>query len=82
MLLSLAILAGCQAHTVREPYPVEVVREVVKPIPDAYTSELIPPDLPEHPTVLNLVEHIKAWQAFGKTANEHRAKVKELSRGR
>lgn len=31
--------------------------------------------------VRDLVEAIKAWQAFGKTANEHREKVGELSRG-
>ena len=76
------LLAGCKPEIVREPYPVEVVREVVRPIPAEYTDPLPEPALSSDSlTVRDLVEAIKAWQAFGKTANEHREKVGELSRG-
>ena len=82
---SLLILqvTGCKQQTVREPYPVEIVREVVKPIPREFTTPLTYPTLPEGTiTVLTLVEHVKAWQAWGKTANDHRARVAELSKGK
>lgn len=76
------LLAGCKPEIVREPYPVEVVREVVIPIPTEFTDPLPVPELPQGPlAVLSLVEHIKAWQAFGKVANDHRARVAELSKG-
>jgi hypothetical protein len=81
MLIALALLTACKPSIVREPYPVDVVREVVKPIPATYTDPLPTPTLPKDITVKDLVLHIKEWQAFGETANEHRGKVRELSRG-
>lgn len=82
IFVGLLLLTGCtKPSIVREPYPVEVVREVAKPIPALYTDTLSPPVLPESLTVRDLVEHIKAWQAFGQTANEHRGKVRELGGG-
>lgn len=82
LTVAVALLCGCQPNMVREPYPVEVVREVVKPIPSVLTDELPTPSLPEGPlTVLALVEHVKAWQAWAKVANDHRQRVAELSKG-
>lgn len=72
-------LAGCSPAVVKEPYKVTEVREVYRPIPDEYTRELPTPELPDTITVLDLVTHIKAWQAWGKTANEHRSAVKKLA---
>ena len=81
ILFGLLALTGCKPNMVLKPYPVEIVREVVKPIPREFTNELPPPTLPEGTiTVLTLVEHVKAWQAWGKTANDHRKRVGELSK--
>lgn len=73
------LLAGCTPSIVKEPYKVTEVREVYRPIPDDYTRELPTPELPDTITVLDLVTHIKAWQAWGKTANEHRSAIKRLT---
>lgn len=82
LTVAVALLCGCQPNMVREPYPVEVVREVVKPIPTEFTDPLAVPELPAGPlTVLTLVEHVKAWQAWAKVANDHRQRVAELSKG-
>lgn len=70
--------AGCTPQVIKEPYPVREVREVYRPIPDDYTRELAYPTLPEQITVLDLVQYAKDWQAWGKTANEHRAAVRKL----
>jgi hypothetical protein len=77
-------LAGCETKPaiIKEPYPVDVVREVVIPIPEEYTRDLPMPALPEGPiTVLHLVTAIKEWQAWGEVVLEHRARVKVLSAG-
>jgi hypothetical protein len=78
-LLSLASLTACTPKVIKEPYPVREVREVYRPIPDEYTRQLETPQLPSTITVLDLVEYAKAWQAWGKTANEHRAAVKKFT---
>ncbi len=77
------LLAGCTPATVlREPYEVEKRVEVIKPIDPFYTEPLPMPALPRGSILVrDLVEHIEAWKAFGKTANEHRSKVAELSQG-
>jgi hypothetical protein len=68
-LVGFAVLAGCtKPQIVKEPYKVTEVREVYRPIPDEYTRTLDPPQLPDTITVLDLVNHIKAWQAWGKVA--------------
>ena len=76
------INAGCttKPSIIKEPYKVTEVREVYRPIPDEYTRKLAVPELQDRPTVRDLVIHIKAWQAWGKTANEHRAAVKKLTK--
>ena len=80
-LYSLSLVA-CAPKIVKEPYPVEVVREVVVPIPREYTRELATPELADCPcTGRDLADLIEAWKAWGKTANEHRAKVRDLSKG-
>jgi hypothetical protein len=72
-------LVACTPKVIKEPYPVREVREVYRPIPDEYTRQLETPQLPSTITVLDLVEYAKAWQAWGKTANEHRAAVKKFT---
>jgi hypothetical protein len=80
VLLAIIGLAceGCTPNIVKEPYKVTEVREVYRPIPDEYTRQLETPTLPDTITVLDLVNYAKAWQAWGRTANEHRGAVKKL----
>lgn len=79
-----ALLAGCttKPSIIKEPYKVTEVREVYRPIPDEYTRKLEAPELPNTPTVLDLVNYAKALQALAETANEHRAAVKRLEDGK
>lgn len=80
-LLILQVTA-CSPSIVKEPYPVEVVREVVIPQPREYTDPLPTPTLPQGElTCQHLADGWLEWAAFGKTANEHRAAVKKLSKG-
>jgi hypothetical protein len=82
-LYSLAFVGCSTPAVIKEPYPVEVVREVVIPIPDEYTRELPTPKLPEVKlTGQDLVNHILEWKAWGKVVLEHRAKVEQLSKGK
>jgi hypothetical protein len=81
-LVILQVTACSTQATIKQPYPVEVVREVVIPIPDEYTRELPVPKLPDGKlNGQDLVNHILEWKAFGRIANEHRAKVSALSKG-
>jgi hypothetical protein len=80
-LCSLALVGCAKPAVVKEPYPVETVREVVIPIPDEYTRELPVPKLPDGKlNGQDLVNHILEWKAFGRIANEHREKVSALSK--
>jgi hypothetical protein len=79
-----ALVTGCapKPQIVKEPYPVEVVREVYREIPAEYTDQLQTPQLPEgEVTCQDLSIGWGEWQAWGKTVNEHRAKVNQLSAG-
>lgn len=75
-------VTACAPKVIKEPYPVREVREVYRPIPDEYTRALPTPKLKDGSVLVeDLATLLKDWQAFGKTANEHRGKVKTLSEG-
>jgi hypothetical protein len=81
-LIVLGLTACTKPQIVKEPYPVEIVREVYREIPAEYTDQLQTPQLPEgEVTCQDLSIGWGEWQALGRVANEHRGKVGQLSEG-
>ena len=78
-------LTGCTKPEVVKQYePVEIVREVVVPIPATYTAPIQPPQWPDDPLIVkDLANQIQAWKDLLKCKiNPDRAHVAALSDGK